>query len=302
MPTPAHRPITRFGLQVNSFTFPGVPDEERFERIAQIAGTAERSGFDSLWVMDHFYQISVNGARTEPMLEAYSLLAAIAARTERAQLGTMVTGVTYRNPALLAKIATTVDHLSSGRLEFGIGAAWAANEHEMYDISGLDHRVGLFSEGLQVIKSLWTQERTNFDGRYYTMRNAVAVPKPVQNPYPPIWVGSGGPRMLRLTARHADVWNASGDAARELQGAVTVSRQLDEACMTIERDPNEIRRSAQLPAGEDTAEIIDRVHRYHEAGFTEIIFMLSGGSMSTNADPVRTASRLAENVLPALPR
>jgi len=251
--------------------------------------------------MDHLASIG-NIGDDRPIFDGWELLAGMATSTTHVRLGLLVTGMTYRNPALLAKIATTVDHLSSGRLEFGIGAAWAANEHEMYDISGLDHRVGLFSEGLQVIKSLWTQERTNFDGRYYTMRDAVAVPKPVQNPYPPIWVGSGGPRMLRLTARHADVWNASGNAARELQGAVTASRQLDEACTTIERDPNEIRRSAQLPVGEDAAEIIDRVHRYHDAGFTEIIFMLSGGSMSTNADPVQTASRLAENVLPELRR
>ncbi len=262
---------------------------------------ADEAHFDHCWAMDHLASIGDIGD-DRPIFDGWELLAGMATSTTHVRLGLLVTGMTYRNPALLAKIATTVDHLSSGRLEFGIGAAWAANEHEMYDISGLDHRVGLFSEGLQVIKSLWTQERTNFDGRYYTMRNAVAVPKPVQNPYPPIWVGSGGPRMLRLTARHADVWNASGNAAREFQGAVTASRQLDEACTTIERDPNEIRRSAQLPVGEDTAEIVDQVHRYHEAGFTEIIFMLSGGSMSTNADPVQTASRLAESVLPEFPR
>ena len=129
MPMPAHRPITRFGLQINSFTFPGVPEGDRFERIAQIAGTAERSGFDSIWVMDHFYQISVNGARTEPMFEAYSLLAAIAARTDRAQLGAMVTGVTYRNPAMLAKMVTTLDVISGGRAILGIGAAWNEDEH-----------------------------------------------------------------------------------------------------------------------------------------------------------------------------
>jgi alkanesulfonate monooxygenase SsuD/methylene tetrahydromethanopterin reductase-like flavin-dependent oxidoreductase (luciferase family) len=262
---------------------------------------ADEAPFDHCWAMDHLASIGSIGD-DRPIFDGWELLAGMATSTTHVRLGLLVTGMTYRNPALLAKIATTVDHLSNGRLEFGIGAAWAANEHEMYDISGLDHRVGLFSEGLQVIKSLWTQERTNFDGRYYTMRDAVAVPKPVQNPYPPIWVGSGGPRMLRLTARHADVWNASGNDARELQGAITASRQLDEACTTIGRDPKEIRRSAQLPVGEDTAEIIDRVHRYHEAGFTEIILMLTGGSMSSKADPVQTASRLAENVLPELRR
>src|SRR5262249_58782447 len=118
-----------------------------------------------------------------------------------------VTGITYRNPALLAKVATTVDHLSGGRLEFGVGAAWATNEHEMYSIAGLDHRVGLLSEGLQVLKLLWTKERTDFEGRYYSMRQAVANPKPVQKPHPPIWIGSGGPATRRLAARHADVWH-----------------------------------------------------------------------------------------------
>ena len=211
-----------------------------------------------------------------------------------------MTGITYRNPALLAKIATTVDHLSGGRLEFGIGAAWAANEHEMYGISGLDHRVGLFSEGLQVIRSLWTEERTNFDGRYYTMRNAVANPKPVQSLIHRSGSAPAGHACSRLTARHADVWNASGVAGREIETAVAASRQLDEACAAIGREPNEIRRSVQLAAGDDPAEIIDRVQRYHEAGFTEIILMLSGGSMSTSADPVQSAAMLAEKVLPEL--
>jgi probable F420-dependent oxidoreductase len=260
---------------------------------------ADEARFDHCWAMDHLATIGGIGD-DRPIFDGWELLAAMAMSTTHVRLGLLVTGITYRNPALLAKIATTVDHLSSGRLEFGIGAAWAANEHEMYGISGLEHRVGLFSEGLQVIRSLWTEERTNFDGRYYTMRNAVANPKPVQKPYPPIWVGSGGPRMLRLTARHADVWNASGGAGREIETAVAASRQLDEDCAAIGRDPEEIRRSVQLAAGNDPAEIIDRVHRYHEAGFTEVILMLSGGSMSTSADPVRSAAMLAESVLPQL--
>ncbi len=260
---------------------------------------ADEAGFDHCWAMDHLATIGGIGD-DRPIFDGWELLAAMAMSTTRVRLGLMVTGITYRNPALLAKIATTVDHLSGGRLEFGVGAAWAANEHEMYGISGLDHRVGLFSEGLQVIRSLWTEERTNFVGRYYTMRNAVANPKPVQQPYPPIWVGSGGPRMLRLTARHADVWNASGVAGREIETAVAASRQLDEACGAIGREPNEIRRSVQLAAGNDPAEIIDRVQRYHEAGFTEVILMLSGGSMSTSADPVQSAAMLAEKVLAQL--
>ncbi len=262
---------------------------------------ADEARFDHCWAMDHLATIGGIGD-DRPIFDGWELLGAMATATSHVRIGLLVTGITYRNPALLAKIATTVDHLSGGRLEFGIGAAWATNEHEMYGISGLDHRVGLFSEGLQVIRSLWTEERTTFDGRYYTMRNAVANPKPVQKPYPPIWIGSGGPSMLRLTARHADVWNASGPAARQLEGAVAVSQQLDEACAAIGRDPNEIRRSVQLPSGGDPSEIVDRVRRYHAAGFTEIVIMLSGGTMATSPDPVTTAAMLADTVLPELRR
>jgi len=262
---------------------------------------ADEAHFDHCWAMDHLASIGSIGD-DRPIFDGWELLAAMAVATSHVRIGLLVTGITYRNPALLAKIATTVDHLSDGRLEFGIGAAWAANEHEMYTISGLDHRVGLFSEGLQVIRSLWTQERTNFEGRYFTMRNAVANPKPVQKPYPPIWVGSGGPAMLKQTARHADVWNASGEAGRDVERAVAASQQLDQECAAIGRDPKEIRRSVQLPAAGEPAEIVDRVRGFAEAGFTEVILMLSGGSMSTDADPVRTAAMLAEKVLPELRR
>lgn len=260
---------------------------------------ADEARFDHCWAMDHLASIGQIGEDRE-IFDGWELLAAMAMATTHVRIGLLVTGITYRNPALLAKIATTVDHLSDGRLEFGIGAAWAANEHEMYGISGLDHRVGLFSEGLQVIKSLWTQERTDFAGRYFTMRNAVANPKPVQKPHPPIWVGSGGPTMLKLTARHADVWNVSGEAGREAEAAAAASQQLDEACAAIGRNPGEIRRSAQVRVGDDPPDLIERVRGFAEAGFTEIILMLSGGGMSTDTDPVRTASMLAEKVLPEL--
>jgi alkanesulfonate monooxygenase SsuD/methylene tetrahydromethanopterin reductase-like flavin-dependent oxidoreductase (luciferase family) len=268
---------------------------ESYKAIWKIADEAR---FDHCWAMDHLASIGSIGD-DRPIFDGWELLAAMAMATSYVRIGLLVTGITYRNPALLAKLATTVDHLSDGRLEFGIGAAWAANEHEMYGISGLDHRVGLFSEGLQVIKSLWTQERTNFDGRYYKMSNAVANPKPVQTPYPPIWIGASGAATLKLTARHADVWNAAGG---DLEKAVGVSQQLDEACAAIDRDPNEIRRSVQIPAGDDPTEIVDRVHRFAEAGFTEVIIILSGGNMPTNADPVGTAAMLAEKVLPELHR
>jgi F420-dependent oxidoreductase-like protein len=242
MPTPAHRPITRLGLQVNSFTFPGVPDEERFERIAQIARTAERSGFDSLWVMDHFYQISVNGARTEPMLEAYSLLTAIAARTERIQLGTMVTGVTYRNPALLAKTVTTLDVISSGRAILGIGAAWNEDEHRGYgfDFPPLRERFERLEDAVQICRAMFTQEAPSFEGRHHRIDGALNFPRPVRPGGPPILIGGGGERRtIPLLARHADACNFFGDVAT-IRHKLDV---LDRCCEEIGRDPAEITKT-----------------------------------------------------------
>lgn len=171
----------------------------------------------------------------------------------------------------------------------------------MYGITGLEHRVGLLSEGLQVLKSLWTEERTNFDGRYFRMRDAVANPKPVQKPYPPIWIGSGGPATLRLTARHADVWNVSGSAGRTLEGAIEASGRLDEACAAIGRDPGAIRRSVQVAYAGGAAATAEVLGRYVEAGFSELIVMVgpSGGGGGP-ADPPRAAAEVAERVLPGL--
>ena len=260
---------------------------------------AEEAGFDHCWAMDHLATIGRIGD-DRPIFDGWQLLAAMAVSTSRVRMGLLVTGITYRNPALLAKLATTVDHLSGGRLEFGLGAAWAANEHEMYGLTGLDHRVGLLSEGLQIIRMLWTQERTDFAGRYFNMRGAVANPKPVQKPHPPIWIGAGGPSTIRLTARHADVWNASGAAGGSLEKALEWSERLDQACADVGRDPAEIRRSVQVPAGDDLEELTDRLSRYQAAGFTELIVMLSGGSMPTAPEPARTAAAVGERVLPAL--
>jgi alkanesulfonate monooxygenase SsuD/methylene tetrahydromethanopterin reductase-like flavin-dependent oxidoreductase (luciferase family) len=182
----------------------------------------------------------------------------------------MVTGNTYRHPALLAKMAVTVDHLSNGRLEFGIGAAWAEAEHQMYGIEGLDHRVGRLRESLQAIVSLWTSERTTLDGRYYRFRDAVANPKPIQKPHPPIWIGAGGDLMMTVAANYADVWCVTGGGTPE--SSAELGRKLEDACRQIGRDPSEIRRSVQhMWDGRERARLFDLVSRYSGAGFTEHI-------------------------------
>jgi hypothetical protein len=197
----------------------------------------------------------------------------------------MVTGNTYRNPALLAKEAVTVDHLSGGRLEFGIGAAWAEIEHEMYGFEGLDHRVGRLSESLRIIKSLWTEDRTNFDGRYYRMKDAIGNPKPLQKPHPPIWIGASGETTLRLVARYADVWNASaGDNSKELIA------KLEQACAETGRNASEIRRSVQYDwDGNSKDELVTRAGSLLDLGMTEQVIYLRGPGL----EPVKRAEALA---------
>ncbi len=207
------------------------------------------------------------------------------------RIGCLVTGNTYRNPALLAKEAVTVDHLSGGRLEFGIGAAWAEIEHEMYGFEGLDHRVGRLSESLRIIKSLFTEERTTFEGRYYHFKEAIANPKPIQKPHPPFWIGASGPTTLRLVARYGDVWNIAGgdpDRVKEL------TPMFEEACGSVGREASEIRRSLQFGwDGENRNELLELSARYLELGVTEQVIYLRG------EHPVALAEKIAE-MLPDL--
>ncbi len=253
---------------------------------------ADEAGFDHLWDFDHLAAIGGTTA-DRPIYEGWALQAAMAEATRRVRIGCLVTANTYRNPALLAKTAVTVDHLSGGRLEFGIGAAWAEIEHEMYGFDGLDHRVGRLSESLQIIKSLFTEERTNFEGRYYHFKDAIANPKPIQKPYPPIWIGASGQTTMRLVARHADVWNiAGGDPDRVDE----LTAMLSEACAALGREPSEIRHSIQFSwNGQDRDELLEVSGRFLEQGVTEQVVYLRGD------DAARVAEKVAD-LLPELRR
>jgi probable F420-dependent oxidoreductase len=253
---------------------------------------ADEAGFDHLWVFDHL--LGVKGNAHHSIFEPWSLLAAMSQATERIRLGCLVTGNTYRLPAVLAKIAVTVDHLSGGRLEFGIGAAHAPHEHEMFGIEGLDHRLGRLSESLQVMKALWTQDRSTFEGRYYRLHDAIANPKPVQKPWPPIWIGGAGPTTLKLAARHADVWNAT-DSAGDAAAAGRLGQTLMGLIADEGRAPDTVRWSAQVFwDGRDRARLHDSVAAYLEQGFTE--FVIFPDVRGTSADPIAAAFATAEEL------
>ena len=258
--------VTRFGLQIPNFTFAGVEDGDLFERVAQIAVTAEESGFDSVWVMDHFYQIPGVGPRTDPMLEAYTLLGGIAARTRRVGLGTMVTGVTYRNPAYLAKAVTTLDIISSGRAILGIGAAWNDDEHTGYGFTfpPISERMERLEEALQICRAMFTKESFSFTGRHYMAMEALNSPRPVRPAGIPILVGGGGERKtLRLVAMYADACNIFGDVATVRHKLEVLTRH----CESVGRDPAEITKTrlGGLVIADTAAEAERKGHEMAEA-------------------------------------
>jgi F420-dependent oxidoreductase-like protein len=171
---------------------------------------ADEAGFDHIWPFDHL--IALGNDPTRLIFDGWTILGAVAENTKRARIGLNVTGNLYRHPGLLAKIAVTVDHLSGGRLEMGIGAAWNEPEFQMYGMPfpSVADRIRMLDEACSVLKALWTEERPTFKGRFYQLDAAIAEPKPVQKPYPPIWIGGSGPkRTLRVVAKHADVWNSN---------------------------------------------------------------------------------------------
>lgn len=199
------------------------------EDLRAVWRAADQGGLDHIWDFDHFASIGAGGP-DRPVFEGWALQAAMAEATSRVRLGCNVTGNTYRHPVQLAKLAATVDHLSGGRLEFGIGAAWAEIEHRMYGWEGLDHRVGRLSESLRIIRSLWTEERTTFHGRHYRLEDAIANPKPVQRPHPPIWFGGQAPKALARAVRHGDAFLGAGSSttANFAEAVKTLRRELDE--------------------------------------------------------------------------
>jgi F420-dependent oxidoreductase-like protein len=243
---------------------------------------ADEAGFDHCWCMDHFATL---GPRDDgDIFEAWTLLAGMAVATSRTRVGCAVTGNTYRHPSVLAKAAVTVDHLSAGRLEFGIGTGWAENEHRMLGLpfGAVGDRADWLEEACQIIVSLWTQERTSFTGQHYRLAEAVAEPKPVQRPHPPIWIGgSGRRRTLHIAARYADVWNAAGGSADEV---AELSGVLDRHCAEVGRDPAEIRRSVQFRIPEATDDLLLLAESYAKAGVTEILVMLTGDNPVAQAE------------------
>ncbi len=230
--------MTRFGLQLPNFSL-GVADAELFETFVGLAVAGEESGFASLWVMDHLYQLPALGGEDQPMLEAYTLLGALAARTTSAQLGTLVTGVTYRNPALLAKQVTTLDIISGGRAILGIGAAWHDIEHVAFgfDYPSDGERLDRLEEALQICRGMLTEDLTTYDGRYYRVAGVKNLPRPIRPGGVPIMVGGGGEkRTLKLVAQYADQCNVSGNVE-------TVRHKIDvlrRHCADVGRDPSEV--------------------------------------------------------------
>lgn len=229
-----------FGLHHPNYTFPGVPDDRLFDRVVENARAAEKAGFDLFTVMDHFYQISGIGPETQPMLEAYTTLAGVAASTSRIKLATLVTGVTYRNPALLAKEVTTLDVISKGRAVLGIGAAWNESEHIGYgfEYPPIGQRMDRLDEAVTIAKLMFTEERPSFEGKYYRIERALNVPRPIQKGGPKILIGGGGEkRTLRILAQHGDIGHWFAASLDDLKRKRAI---FEEHCAAVGRNPSDV--------------------------------------------------------------
>ncbi|MDA4114497.1 MAG: LLM class F420-dependent oxidoreductase [Thaumarchaeota archaeon] len=228
----------KFGIQHPSFTLDG-DGPAIVDSIKKVAVKGEDLGYDSFWVMDHFHQIQNVGQPQEPMLEGWTTISVLAGLTSKIKLGTLVTGNTYRHPSVLAKTGATLDVLSKGRLIMGIGAAWTEEEAMAYGIPfpPTKERLERLDEAVQVIRHMWTEDKANFDGRFYQLKDAYCNPKPIQKPHPQILIGGAGEkRTLRTVAKYADASNIFGSLE-------TVRRKLGilrEHCNEVGRDYDSI--------------------------------------------------------------
>jgi F420-dependent oxidoreductase-like protein len=287
----------RIGLQIPSFTWPGSPASIR-GKLAEIARAAEEAGFASVWVMDHFFQIPPVGPAEQEMLEGYSALSYLAAVTERVKLGTLVTGVTYRHPGVLAKTVTTLDVLSGGRAWLGIGAAWFDREHHGLGVPfpPLGERFERLEEALRIVLQFWSGEVAPFEGRHYRLAETLSSPPAIARPHPPILIGGMGERKtLRLVARYADACNLFTFGGPEL-----VRKKLDvlrRHCDTEGRDYAAIEKttlgSANL-ARHGPADTVKHLRELAQVGVQHAIFNFPAVHEIT---PLRV---FAKEVIPAV--
>jgi len=274
-----------------SFGIKTSPQHTTYDAMLKVWQEAEGvPSIEHAWLFDHFAPIQ--GDVDGPCLEGWTVLAAFAAVTERLRLGLMVTGNTYRHPAVLTKIAATVDVISNGRLDFGIGAGWNVYEHESMGIPLYKpgERIRRLGEACEIVKRLFTEPTVDFDGRYYQLSDARSEPKPVQRPYPPFVIGGGGEQLtLRVVAKYADIWNYGGGSVEEFTHKVGVLR---DHCAAVDRDPGAIVLSCQHRIQvDDLASSVGEIQRFVDAGATHIVLYLSAPY------PDRIVTRVAEEVI-----
>lgn len=282
----------KIGLQIPYFTWPGGPPELG-PKLADVVRTAEDAGFDSVWVMDHYFQIPMLGGAELDMLEAYTTLGFIAAHTRKAKVGTMVTGVTYRHPGILVKQVTTLDILSGGRAWLGIGAAWFEREHDGLGVRfpPLKKRFERLEEALQIALKMWDpDDNGSFEGKHYRLAETLNSPQALSRPHPPILIGGSGERKtLRLVARYADACNLFGDAD-------TVRHKLEvlkEHCRAEGRDYEEIEKTVLFvfnpgSNGENVGQVVEQLGRLAEAGAQRAIGAVAGAE---NLKPIEIVGR-----------
>ncbi len=252
-----------------------VPQQTTYDALLKVWQDADRTpAFEHAWLFDHFAPIQ--GSLDGPCFEGWTLLAALAAQTQRIRLGLMVAGNTYRNPAVHAHMAATVDVISGGRLDFGVGAGWNEYEHQSMGIPLYPpgERIRRLGEACEIAQRLFTQQLTDFEGRYYQLAQARCEPKPIQKPHPPFVIGGGGEQLtLRVVARYADVWNSMPANVEEFQHKVRV---LHEHCAAVGRDPAQIELSVQTRVNyDDLAATVATLQPLVEAGATHLVLMLN---------------------------
>lgn len=262
----------RIGLSIARFDWPGGPAAIR-PNLIKTARAAEDGGLSSLWVMDHFFQIPGLGEPEEPMLEGYTALGFLAAATERISLGTLVTGVTYRNPAILAKTATTLDVLAGGRTYLGIGAAWFEHEHESLGVRfpPVKERFERLEEALKIVNGMWSESEDGFEGVHYQPKRLLNVPSPVSSPRPKILIGGAGEqKTLLFVARYADACNLFDAGDEVLTHKLDVLRA---HCESEGRDYDAIEKTAlvRLAADAKAGEAVERLEQLRALGIEHAI-------------------------------